>query len=162
MWIFGVIEKISDWSGKIFSFTVCIIMFILGLEIIARYVFNAPTAWAPEVVPLLCGIYCAMGGAYTMLIRGHVNVDIVYERASPKTQTILNIITFPVGLLFFAALLYGSVRFALAPIEVFETSGTTAQTPVWIAKSILPIGTFFMALQWISNVILDWRKAIQG
>jgi TRAP-type mannitol/chloroaromatic compound transport system permease small subunit len=160
MLIFGLIEKISDWSGKLFSFTAYIMMFILGHEIIARYVFNAPTVWAPEVVPLLCGIYCAMGGAHTMLMRGHVNVDVVYERVSPKTQAILSIITFPVGLLFFAALLYGSVRFAWASVEVFEDSGTTAQTPVWIAKCMLPIGTFLMALQWITNLILDCRKAI--
>lgn len=156
--VFNVIEKVSDWSGKLFSFTAFIMMAILGYEIIARYVFNAPSIWAPEWVPLLCGIYCIMGGAYTMVSRGHVNVDIIHAKVSQRSRAILDLVTFPIGLVFFVALLYVSARFAWAAAEVFEDSGTTAQTPVWIAKSMLPIGTFLMGIQWISNIILDCRK----
>jgi TRAP-type mannitol/chloroaromatic compound transport system permease small subunit len=162
MRILGFIEKISDWTGKVFSLTACIMMMILGYEIIARYVFNAPSIWAPEWVPLLCGIYCIMGGAYTMVSRMHVNVDLIYAKASQRSRTILDLITFPIGFVFFVALLYGSVRFAWSSVELFEDSGTTAQTPVWIAKCMLPIGTFLMGIQWISNIILDCRKVFFG
>lgn len=153
------VETISTWSGKIFSFTVCLMMIIIGKEVISRYVFNSPSIWAPEWIPVLCGVYCIMGGAYTMAGRGHVNVDLIYEKLSDRMKVIFDLITLPVGLLFFAALLYGSARYAWLSISVFEDSGTTAGTPIWIAKAMLPLGTFFMGIQWISNIVLDWRKA---
>lgn len=152
------VETISNWSGKFFSFTVCLMMIIIGKEVISRYVFDAPSIWAPEWIPVLCGVYCIMGGAYTMADRGHVNVDLIYDKLSDRTKTIFDLITLPVGLLFFAALLYGSARYAWISISVFEDSGTTAKTPIWIAKAMLPLGTFFMGIQWITNIVLDCRK----
>ncbi len=155
------IENLSNWSGKIVSFTVCIMMVIIGKEVISRYFFNAPSIWAPEWIPVLCGMYCILGGAYTMASRGHVNVDLIYNNLSDKRKAIFDLITLPVGLLFFAALFYGSARFAWMSIAVFEDSGTTARTPVWIAKAMLPLGTFLMGTQWICNIVLDCQKAFR-
>ena len=47
---FKVVEAVSDWSGKIFSFIAVIVMAIIGYEVVARYVFNAPTVWATETM----------------------------------------------------------------------------------------------------------------
>ena len=156
--VIKLIENLSNWSGKFFSFTVCLMMIIIGKEVFSRYLFNAPSIWAPEWIPFLCGMYCIMGGAYTMAERGHVNVDLIYDKLSKKRKVILDLITLPIGLLFFVALFYGSARYAWLSIAVFEDSGTTARTPIWIAKVMLPLGTFLMGIQWISNIILDCQN----
>lgn len=158
--VIKLIETVSSWTGKFFSFAVCVMMIIIAKEVISRYVFNAPSIWAPEWIPVLGGMYCIMGGAYTMKDRGHVNVDLIYNKVSSRRRVILDLITFPIGLLFFAALLYGSSRYAWMSISVFENSGTSARTPVWIAKAMLPLGTFLMGIQWICNIVSDCRKAI--
>ena len=159
MQILRLIQKTSEVSGKLFSFLAAVMIVILCYEVVARYVFTAPTDWAPELVPFLGGIYCVLGGAFTMRCRGHVSVDILFAKLHPKKQAVLSLMTYPVGFCFFIALLDVSYISAIEAIEVFEDSGTTAKTPIWIAKAFLPIGAFLFGLQWTTSVILDFKEA---
>lgn len=159
---FNVVEAVSDWSGKIFSFIAVIVMVIIGYEVVARYVFNAPTIWATETMTYLCGAYYIMGGAYTLHLRGHVNVDVIYGLFSPRKRAIIDLLTFPFFFIFAAALLWTSADFSWSSLELKETTGTVANLPIYPFKIMLPIATFLLILQALCHFIRDFKLAFTG
>lgn len=39
------IDKLSEWSGKIFGFLVAVATLLITAEVIMRYALDAPTVW---------------------------------------------------------------------------------------------------------------------
>ena len=96
--IVRAIEFISEESGKVVAWACLALVLALSYEVIARYVFNAPTYWAHAVSTMLGCTIITMGLAYTHLHDGHIRVDVIYTRLSAKTKAILDTVFF---LLFF-------------------------------------------------------------
>jgi len=156
------IDTVSDWSGRIFSLIVVIIMIIIGYEVVARYVFNAPTIWATETTTLLCGIYSVIGGLYTLYVGGHVNVDALYSLFSPRGRAFIDLLTFPIIFFFFCVLIWTSSIYGWESLNVNETTGSVANLPIYPAKMTLAIASFFMLLQGLAKFIRDLQIVITG
>lgn len=153
--ILEVIDFLSNWSGKIFSFIVLIIMLIIGYEVVARYFFNAPTSWATESATLLFGIYAIMGGASTLCIRGHVSVDVFYALLSKRTRPLVDVIFSPVIFFYLGVLVWTAAIFGWESLTIKENTGTVAGLPVYPLKLSLPIAAFLVTLQGLANFIRD-------
>ncbi len=92
------IDKIIMFFGKIASYLMPILAFIIAYEVFSRYVFDAPTIWAYDVSLFLFSYIAALGGAYAQQKKAHINVDILYLSVSSKTKNIFNIISFCFGI----------------------------------------------------------------
>jgi TRAP-type mannitol/chloroaromatic compound transport system permease small subunit len=55
-------------------------------EVIARYVFNAPTKWAYDTSYMLYGSHFMLGAAYCLYKGGHIRTDVFYEKFSVRWQ----------------------------------------------------------------------------
>ena len=77
--VVAIIGAISEWSGKTVSFLITILALMVGVEVVARYVFNHPTEWSQELSAMVFGTFSVLGGAYTLRTNGHVNMDIIYQ-----------------------------------------------------------------------------------
>lgn len=53
--------------------------FGVGYEVVARYLFRAPTPWAFDLSYMLYGTIFMMAGAYTLSRDGHVRGDFIYR-----------------------------------------------------------------------------------
>lgn len=89
--ILRLIDSISEYTGKIGSKVCVVLVIVLCYEVTARYVFNAPTLWAHEVSCMLGLTIVALGLAYTHLHHGHVRVDVLYIRFSPRGRAIIDV-----------------------------------------------------------------------
>ena len=74
--------RFTDWLNAkfawIIAFLVCPMLFIMIWEVVMRYFLNSPSQWAFEISLFIFGGYIVLGGAYTYLSGGHVNVDIIW------------------------------------------------------------------------------------
>jgi len=70
------VDIMNDRMGKIVSFLVYPVMFVLVYEVIMRYVFNMPTIWAHETSCMLYGAHFVLGGAYALRHDAFVNVEV--------------------------------------------------------------------------------------
>lgn len=52
------------------------IVLLMLWEVLSRYVFSAPTSWAPELATLIFGPFFLLGGPYLLHLGGHVAVDV--------------------------------------------------------------------------------------
>jgi TRAP-type mannitol/chloroaromatic compound transport system permease small subunit len=157
--IMEIIDKISVWSGRIFSFLAVFVVGVITYDVVARYVFNAPTTWGMEVQYFTCGIYYVMGGAYTLYLKQHVKIDVVYNYLSPRMQAIMDLVTSPLLFLYLGVLVWAGSDIAWGTFVRHETTGSTFSPPVWPLTMSLPIGAFLMLLQGLSKFMRDLNIA---
>ncbi len=155
------IDRISEWSGKIFSWLIFATMAIIGFEIFMR-IFEKSQIWVFDISLFTAGVAYVMGGAYTLFRNRHVKMDIIYSRCSPRTQAILDIITFPGFLLFCGILLWaGGIR-AWESFVQQERLITAFMPIIWPVRWMIPLGGLLIILQGSAKLIRDIHMAIKG
>ena len=87
-----LIDTINRRLAQYGAYLVLVIMAIGSLEVFLRNLFNSPTIWAWEFSSMLLVIYIAIAGGYTMLMDGHIRMDLFYERFSPRKQAVIDIV----------------------------------------------------------------------
>ncbi len=157
-----LIGWINDQAAKILSYFILIIFGLLIVEVIRRYLFNAPTVWANELTQMLFGAYIVLAGGYILASEGHVNVDILYSRLSRKTQAILDIITSVLFFLFCMMMVYYGGSLAWESLSTFEHSQSAWNPPIYPVKLTIPLGACLLLLQGIAKLIRDILFLIKG
>ncbi len=120
---------------------------------ISRYFFKAPTSWGLEMSECLLAVTVLLGGAYTILVEGHVRVELLYRRLSTRTNTLLELGWLSVTLLFFCvALIWQGSEIVT---ESFRHNLRTAimQTPLFFWRAFVPLGGLLLALQIIAMIV---------
>jgi len=148
------IDKISNFFGKTFAWTIVALTFAIVYEVFSRYAFRAPTTWAFDVSYILYGTLFMMAGAYAMARNGHVRGDFLYRNFAPRRQAALDL---ALWLLFFypamAAMAWMGWRFFLQSYVQNERSAFSPEGPViWPFKFLIPFVGALMSLQGIAEV----------
>ncbi len=156
------VDKLSKVVGVASIAMVFIMMVAMMYEVVMRYLFNAPTIWAMELCENMMLLFVPLGGAMVLMEGGHINVDIIYGRLSPRAQAVLNVFTFGV----FFAFLYFFFTLSLnqtitATIHQY-TSGTIWNPPTWPIMILLTFGVGLLFLEGIVKFIRDLVMAITG
>lgn len=148
-----IVDNINEYVGRATSFIIPIIMLIVSLEVVMRYVFDSPTIWAWDINIQLFALVVFLGGGYTFLKKGHVNIDILYGRLSSKGQAVLDIITAPIFFLFMGILLWKLGGMALQSVEEGEVMSTILAPPIYPLKILVTIGVLLFLLQGIASLL---------
>ena len=82
----AILDSISLWSGRIVAWLIIPMVLSLVYEVVARYIFDAPTEWAYDMTFMLYGSFFMIGSAYTLYKKGHIRTDSYYGKWSPRTQ----------------------------------------------------------------------------
>lgn len=89
--VLKLIDRINEYTGKTVSFLVILMVFIILYEIVARYIFNRPTIWAHELSQMVFGTYVMLLGGFLLVNDGHVNVEILYRKFSPRLRAVVDL-----------------------------------------------------------------------
>jgi TRAP-type mannitol/chloroaromatic compound transport system permease small subunit len=158
--------RFTDWLNAKFAWIVAFLMVpMLGImiwEIMMRYVFNSPSHWAYEISLFTFGAYIVLGGAYTHLTGGHVNVDIIWGRLSPRGRAILDVITSVFTFLFLGVLFWVSLQLTINSWQMGETTMSHWKPIYYPLRTTLPVGCFLLLMQVVAKLIRDIATAIKG
>ena len=67
-----LVDLLTAWVGKAFSWCILLLTFGVGYEVFVRYALRNPTAWAFDISYMMYGTLFMMAGAYTLSRDGHV------------------------------------------------------------------------------------------
>lgn len=156
-------DQISEWTGRIFVWLVIPLTVIVVFEVISRRFFDTPHIWATEVTDFIYGPHFMLAAAYTLLYKAHVRIDVIYERFSPRTRGILDIITYMVFFFPFCFIvLYQGVIFAYTSWSIGETSESAALTVVPLVKTVIPVSIGLLLIQGLATYIRAIMQVIKG
>ena len=148
------VEAVNMVVGKFSMYLVFAMGGILLFESVSRTVFNLPHIWAVEVAQFVMAAYYLLGGGYSMIIDGHVRMDLLYGRWSKQRKAIADLITGPILIFYMVVLLIGSISSLQYAIEYKQKSYTPWGPSLVPIKVIMTIGIFLMLLQ----CIVEWFK----
>src|SRR6201994_48094 len=146
------IDGISTWFGKAAAWLILILMTVVCVEVVKRYLLNAPTAWIFDLDNMLYGTLFMLCGAYTLAQKAHVRGDFLYSSMRPRMQASLDLVLY---IVFFipgiAALIYSGYVFAEESWHINEHSTVTAEgPPVWRFKMMIPVAGVLVMIQGVA------------
>lgn len=148
------VDALNTWIGQAFSWLIVGLTLAICYEVVSRYAFRAPTAWAYDVSLMFYGTLFMMAGAYTLARNGHVRGDFLYREWTPRNQARIDLILY---ILFYfpgiLALIYAGWNFAYMSWLFNERSAFSPDGPIiWPFKFVIPIVGVLMTLQGIVEV----------
>jgi TRAP-type mannitol/chloroaromatic compound transport system permease small subunit len=149
------IDKITDRTGVIISWLSVPLVLAVSYEVIARYVFNAPTIWAYDTTYMLYGTLFMLGAAYALHKGAHIRTDFFWEHFSPRKKGLIDSVSYIV--FFFPSLtvlLILSWQEAAYAFRINELSDQTAWRPIlWPFKGVVPLACLLLLIQGFSELL---------
>ena len=149
-----LVDMLTAWVGKAFSWCILLLTFGIGYEVFVRYVMRDPTTWAFDLSYMMYGTLFMMAGAYTLSRDGHVRGDVIYRLWKPRTQAIVEFILY--FLFFFPgvlALIIAGADYAGDSWFYKEVSGASpADVPIFQFKTVIPVAGGLLFLQGLAQV----------
>ena len=159
---FKVIDRMNELIGKAISYLILVLVGVIVYEIFVRYILNSPTIWAHEISQMVYGAYVILLGGYLQQRKGHVNVDIIYQRFKPRTRAIIDLATWLLFFAFVGVLLIKGGEMAWDSFLYRETDPTAFAPPIYPLKMLIPLGALLLLLQGLVKYIGDIKVAITG
>ena len=81
-----IIDSFTDRTGTIIAWLSVPLVLAVAYEVIARYLFNAPTIWSFDATYMLYGTIFMLGAAYALHKGAHIRTDFFWEKFSARTR----------------------------------------------------------------------------
>ena len=153
--IIHAIESLNIWIGRAFGWCILILTLSVAYEVFVRYVLNAPTVWAFDMMIQMYGALFLMAGAYALAQDTHVRADVLYRLIPVKWQAridfVLYFIFFFPGML---ALVYYGAEIASDSWRYKEVSwNSPARIQIYLFKTLIPVAGGLLILQGFSECL---------
>ncbi|MGE0717036.1 MAG: TRAP transporter small permease subunit [Alphaproteobacteria bacterium] len=143
------VDRISIAVGIVAAWLIAPLVVALCWEVVARYVFHAPTIWAYELGYLLTGSGWLLGMAYALAKGAHIRIDVVYLSFSPRVKAAVDAAGYLLILLPF--LVWVATVLDDRAIAAFRSGERTGQSawnpPLWPFRTVFFVSFFLLALQ---------------
>jgi TRAP-type C4-dicarboxylate transport system permease small subunit len=155
----GFFDVLSLITSRLAMIGIVFIVVVMFYEVIARYVFSAPTLWANELSLWIAAIVFLFSGQYAMQQRSHIRIYLLYDIMPRWVQKAADVVSVGLILAFTFVLLWGSYDDASARLLRMEGLGTAWNPPIpgTIKPAILAI-IVLVSIQAVSNLIADWNE----
>ena len=151
--VIHAIESMNIWIGRAFGWCILILTLSVSYEVFVRYVLNAPTVWAFDMMVQMYGALFLMAGPYALAQDSHVRADVVYRLIPVRWQARID---FTLYILFFfpgmLALFWFGAEIAADSWRYKEVSwNSPARFQIYYFKSLIPVAGALLIIQGIAE-----------
>ncbi len=153
------IARAVDVVGRLTSILLLLMVLNVSFDVLMRYVFHNSSVGMQEMEWHLFAVIILFGVSVALKDEGHVRVDFLYERFSPKRKAIINIcgtlfFLMPVALLIF----FGSFEFVRDAWDISEISEDPGGLHYrWLIKGMIPLSFGFLLLSAVGYILQNIR-----
>jgi TRAP-type mannitol/chloroaromatic compound transport system permease small subunit len=157
----GYVDGISATSVAVGNTSMYLVFGMIGIlffETVSRTVFDHPWIWSVEMAQFVMAAYYTLGGGFTLLLDGHVRMDLTYARWSVKNKALADVLTFSLIMLYLVVLLLGGIISLEYSIHYKQKSYSSWAPPVTPIKIFMLFGMLLMILQVVAEFFKDLAK----
>jgi len=149
-----VIESFNTWLGRQVAWLYLAAAFATFYEVLARYLFNAPTTWAFEITIFLCATGYLLSGPSVTAREQHIAITSLVEIASPRARWWMRLLSLVVGLFAMLGMAYAAWFSGIHALRIWERTGTAynAPTPALI-KPMIAVAGILVLLQLATQLV---------
>lgn len=152
---FGLLVLAFAWVGAFLFVTAG---GMLTYEVLARYLFTAPTIWAAELSQLALIWGCLVAMAWLLRERRHIAVDAVVRLLPSGVQRWTEALAMAVVAVFSAMVVWKGWEIFAVSFSRGRTTGSMLDLPTWVAELAVPVGFGLLCIQ----AVLEAIKAIRA
>lgn len=147
-----VIDFINEQVGRLVSWLVLALVLTTFCIVVLRYLFDLSWVMMQESIIYLHGLIFMLGAAYTLKQEGHVRVDIIYQRCTPRVKAWIDLLgTFFLLLPVAGFILWSSWEYVMDSWDILEESRNSGGLPfIYLLKTSLLLMSGLLALQGLS------------
>ncbi len=150
---YNPIDHLSHFSGLAVAQFYILCAAVTLYEVVARYVFNAPTQWAFEVAMTLCAFAWMISAGFVTLKNRHIGITVFYIMAPKRTQWWLDFFAMSVGIVALFLLVADGLHHSLQAIDGVERAGSAFNSPQpMLLKTVLVVGGLMYLVQLLVNL----------
>ncbi|MGS2723549.1 TRAP transporter small permease subunit [Porticoccus sp. GXU_MW_L64] len=149
-----VINGFSEWTGRALGWLTLAMALLTTTVVVMRYLLEINSIALQESVTYLHATVFLLGAAFTLKRGGHVRVDVIYRRLSPRHQALIDALG---GLLLLlpvcAVIFWLCLDYVAASWQVMEVSTEPGGLPfLYLLKSLLLVMPVTLALQGLADI----------
>jgi len=147
--------KLIDAVGFLCGLLMILMVLNVFYDVVMRYVFSNASIGMQELEWHLFAAMFMFGIGYTLKHDGHVRVDVIFDRLSPKSQSLIDLIGAVIFALPFTALIvYYGYGYSLDAFQLGEGSPDPGGLPHrWIIRSVIPLASIFVILCLLHGIL---------
>ncbi len=162
-----IVKSLASGAARVFAVSNSIavagifIMMLLGTaDILGRFVLSRPVPGTYEITESLLILVVFLALAYGESRQQHIRVQLVLDRLPPQARQWLNLLAYGAGAFLFSLIAWKTWQFAMSSWAIREFMPGEAPMPLYPTKFLLPIGCFFLVIQFLINFVGSLSKIL--
>lgn len=148
------VDRVTRVASALASALLLMMIALVFFNVFGRYVIGASPVWAQELEWHLMAPIALLGITVLMLEKGHVRVDMVFERLPERAQHALDLFSMLCGAVIALLFIKYSAGFVDSAWSIREGSPDPGGLPArYVVKGMIPITFGLFALQCLANAI---------
>lgn len=148
------VDAVTRLFGKLATALLLALIALVAWNVGGRYLGGGGSVALQELEWHLLGPIALLGVSVLMLEKGHVRVDMVYNRLSERAQQTLDFVSMLCGGVIAILFIKYSVGFVDSSWSLLEGSADPGGLPArYLLKATIPIGFALFALQCAANAV---------
>lgn len=150
----GAIDRLTKGAAKLASALLLALIALVFFNVFGRYVGGGSAVWMQELEWHLMAPIALLGITVLMLEKGHVRVDMLYDRLGPIAQESLDLFSMLCGVVIACLFIRYSWGFVDSAWSIREGSPDPGGLPArYVVKGMIPVAFGLFALQCLANAI---------
>ncbi len=142
-----ILDGLITAGGVLAAILVAALAFCVGLEVVMRYFFEAPTRWVIEFSEYALLWLAFLAGAWILRAEGHVRVEMLTEVLPARWQRRIHFVTSWLGAGVCAVFCWVSTGYVLRIRESGEMLFKAVPVEKWAVMAVMPPGLALLAFQ---------------
>lgn len=152
------IRKVVRIFFEAAEFIVIAMMILTTADVAGRYLANRPIKGALELSEFMLVTLVSLGLGYLTFTKGHVSINMFYDKLTLRKQAILDAIAAVISTLIFGLIARQAVEYSFELWHAVRVSDVL-DIPISIFVFVLGLGTFFACLASILHLFQAVGKA---
>lgn len=156
LWPF--IDRVSDILGQVAAWMFFAVGAMITYEVVARYVFLAPTIWAEEMSRFFQIWATYLAAAYVLRHRQLIVIEILTPRLNQPLRRLAQAAALIIIILFCAVAVFYGTQSMMESITLKRASSTMLSVPLWMTELAIPLGFGTLMLQALAELGALWQR----
>jgi C4-dicarboxylate transporter DctQ subunit len=158
----GIVDHVIDFMAALAGILLVVAVLTICIEIIMRYFFHKPQVWSEELCEYILFTLAFLGAPWLLKKGGHVSVDIITERLSPRVRGYLGLFACGIGVLISAVVTWFSI---VAAWDCYVTGVVVTKT-LTVGKhyflAFITLGYLFLLVEFGRQFLNHLRAPKEG
>jgi TRAP-type C4-dicarboxylate transport system permease small subunit len=158
------LERAVTVTSRWFNYAAClavVVMMLLSCADVALRLFGAPIPGTYEMVGFLGTVIISFALAYTSIQRGHVAVELIFDKLPPRAQCFVEAAGNLTGAALFGLMAWQSFAYGTDLRHSGEVS-LTLQMPIYPFVYGIALGSGMLALVLLIDFIRSLRRGLEA